>query len=166
VEWTAKLALTLLIVPVSGALLLASCACQAAPAHFEARGIAFDYPVTWEELFDPFTVAYFGEPGTDTAVKVFDRALPMGITLEIYHDDLVYILKEGEPISSGSIPIAGHFGYESVFMTVVDGREIQMRLISFAVEGLVTDIYLSAATAWFDETQQDFDVIIGSFRVY
>ena len=78
----------------------------------------------------------------------------------------MYGLIEGEPISSGSFPVTGFIGYETVFVTMVEDQEVQMRLVSFAIEGLVTDIYLSAAPELFDEARRDFDMIIASFRVY
>ena len=158
--------LAFLGVLAAGALLLTGCGREeVATKHFETEGISFDYPATWSELFDPFSIAYFGESGTDTAVKVFLRVLPSGLTLKVYHDDLVLGLMVGEPISGRSLGVAGAVGYETVFNTRVDEREVRMRLVSFAVEDAVFDIYFTAAPASFNNAQRDFDIIINTFEV-
>jgi hypothetical protein len=162
--------LACLAILITGALLITGCASpqeEVTTKHFEADGFSFDYPGTWSALesYDPDLIAYLGEAGTDTAVKVYAGAMPSFITLKTYYDELVLSLMVGQPISGRSLAVAGATGYETVFRTKVGTQDIQMRLVSFEKEGMVCDIYFSAAPASFDQVRGDFDVVVNSLSV-
>ncbi len=151
---------------IAAALLVTGCAGEEiATRHFETDGISFDYPATWEERLDPFSIVYYGEPGTDTTVKVYLRAIPGVITLKTYHDELALSLMVGEPISGRSLGVAGAIGYETIFNTGIDERDVRMRLVSFAMEDVVFDIYFTASPSAFDNARRYFDIVINSLVV-
>jgi len=142
--------------------LLPGCGEKMPVTHFNSEGISFDYPAAWKGRFDPFAVAFLGQPGTDTAVKVLTREMPF-LTVQVYHDDLVRSLSGGEAESTRSLGVAGAIGYESIFNANSEGAEVRMRLITFEKEGVFCDIYLFAAPAAFNGAQRAFDIIVNSF---
>ena len=164
-------ALACLGVLILGVTLIMGCgggAVEAPPtSHFEAGGVSFDYPSTWDTLTsdDPSRIAYFSEVETGTVVQVMKNDMPADFTLKTYHDNMTIQLMEGQPIWGKSLTVAGVIAYETGFNTSIDNQDWQMRLVSFEKGGKVYDIAFATVPASFDEANEDFDTVINSFEV-
>jgi hypothetical protein len=164
-------ALACLGVLILGAALIIGCAggvVEAPPtSHFEAGGVSFDYPSTWDTLTsdDPARIAYFSEVETGTVVQVMKNDMPADFTLKTYHNNMTIQLMEGQPIWGKSLTVAGVIAYETGFNTSIDNQDWQMRLVSFEKGGKVYDIAFATVPASFDEANEDFDTVINSFEV-
>jgi len=156
-----------LAVMIIGMIVLTGCAGggKETPSanHFEAGGVSFDYPGTWETVSpsSQYAIVTIADSQVKTIwIAVEKRAIPAGYTLKGFNDELVIGMKPAQVISGTFPTIAGVTACETVFKT----DDSQVKVVNLEKDGNMYTILCSAPATAFANAQTSFNKVINSFK--
>jgi hypothetical protein len=141
--------------------------------HWEKEEFSFDYPRDWRtlsEIWGQEADIGVADPGTATpweryltSVKIEERALPPGSTLE-------EVFEQTDPQAEGEISqvtstVDGMVAYERIYEKFHGEPLRKIREVWLEKGGTIYIIRCWSTPGHFDEAQSDFDLIVGSFHV-
>lgn len=147
---------------------------------YSEDGVSFNYPDGWQQLTDiknTNAVAGFGDGDTldsstgnvNTVVIIQKTAMPKGFTLKQAFDATINQIASQDSsfkkISAKKVTVNGTTAYEAVYKIKVSGVQKQERSVWFEKEGYIYAVTASSLPSDFNSEQENFDVIINSFKV-
>ncbi|MEL7671467.1 DUF4013 domain-containing protein [Methanobacterium sp.] len=138
---------------------------------YSGNGISFNYSADWRLFQDTTT-------DTTSSIAVFKYDVTNGPGLRLYimptnesTQDVInnwrnFIVSNGTIISNGTLKIDGNIAYQVTGIADINGSNKNMRYegISFVKNGKMYSFLLQAPDSDFDKEEQNFNIILNSFK--